>query len=104
MSKQIERITQMEAALDDLTAVRAEFLGALKKFKKAQAQYTALSEYYGGDQWGQDFYDDEAGKLPKDLKRGVLSEDGLYDLLFVNRDLLSRLSMTVSIAIETGVL
>ena len=24
---------------------------------------------------------DEAGKLPKDLKRGVLSEDGLFDLL-----------------------
>ncbi len=27
MSKQIERITEMEAALDDLTAVRAEFFG-----------------------------------------------------------------------------
>ncbi len=86
MSKQIERITQMEAALDDLTAVRAEFLSALKKFKKAQAQYTALSEYYGGDQWGQDFDDDEAGKLPKDLKRGVLSEDGIYNALNDYRD------------------
>ena len=27
------------------------------------------------------FADDEAGLLPKDLKRGVLSEDGLWNLL-----------------------
>ncbi|MBQ5344035.1 MAG: DUF4298 domain-containing protein, partial [Acidaminococcaceae bacterium] len=24
---------------------------------------------------------DEAGRLPRDLKRGVLSEDGIYDFL-----------------------
>lgn len=40
-----------------------------------------LEEYYLSDEWKQDFADDEAGLLPKDLKRGVLSEDGIYDLL-----------------------
>ena len=29
----------------------------------------------------RDFEADEAGLLPKGLKRGVLSEDGIYDLL-----------------------
>ena len=41
-----------------------------------------LAEYYGSDEWKQDFADDEAGRLPKDLKRGVLSEDGLWNLLY----------------------
>ena len=29
----------------------------------------------------KDYEDDEAGKLPSDLKRGVLSEDLVYDLI-----------------------
>ncbi|MBP3798715.1 MAG: DUF4298 domain-containing protein [Ruminococcus sp.] len=40
-----------------------------------------LSAYYTSDAWKNDFAADEAGLLPKDLKRGVLSEDGIYDLL-----------------------
>lgn len=40
-----------------------------------------LSEYYESPLWKEDFAADEAGELPKDLKRGVLSEDGIYNLL-----------------------
>ena len=40
-----------------------------------------LELYYTGGQWQRDYDDDEAGKLPGDLKRGVLSEDAVYDLL-----------------------
>ncbi|MBR4023774.1 MAG: DUF4298 domain-containing protein, partial [Firmicutes bacterium] len=40
----------------------------------------ALEEYYEND-WRSDFELDEAGGLPKDMKRGILSEDGLYDVL-----------------------
>ncbi|MBR4627209.1 MAG: DUF4298 domain-containing protein [Ruminococcus sp.] len=42
---------------------------------------SALSSYYGSAAWKRDFAADEAGLLPKELKRGVLSEDGIYDLL-----------------------
>ena len=41
----------------------------------------ALSEYYGSPAWKRDFAADEAGILPEELSRGVLSEDGVYDLL-----------------------
>ncbi|MBQ6431773.1 MAG: DUF4298 domain-containing protein [Oscillospiraceae bacterium] len=34
---------------------------------------------------------DEAGKLPADLKRGVLSEDGIYNMLERNRAYLDAL-------------
>ena len=39
-----------------------------------------LSSYYE-TLWKDDFEADEQGLIPKDMKRGVLSEDGLYDLL-----------------------
>ena len=35
----------------------------------------------------EDLADDEAGRLPKGLKRGVLSEDGIYNLLERYREL-----------------
>ncbi|MBO7631719.1 MAG: DUF4298 domain-containing protein, partial [Lachnospiraceae bacterium] len=41
----------------------------------------SLREYYESPDWRADFEADEAGKFPKDLKRGVLSEDGIYNLL-----------------------
>ena len=41
----------------------------------------SLSVYYGSDAWKRDYAADEAGLLPKELKRGVLSEDGIYNLL-----------------------
>jgi hypothetical protein len=39
-----------------------------------------LSDYYGSKQWRKDFEADEQGLYPEDLKRGVLSEDGVYNL------------------------
>ena len=41
----------------------------------------ALSAYYGSAAWKRDYAADEAGLLPPSLKRGVLSEDGIYNLL-----------------------
>ena len=40
-----------------------------------------LTDYYEGPMWRKDFETDEAGNLPKELKRGVLSEDAVFNLL-----------------------
>ena len=40
-----------------------------------------LEEYYTSGEWRDDYEADERGELPPELKRGVLSQDGLYDLL-----------------------
>ena len=50
-----------------------------------------VQEYYDSELWLQDFEADEAGKLPKDLKRGVLSEDAVYDLITDHEHLLERM-------------
>ncbi|MBQ9733221.1 MAG: DUF4298 domain-containing protein [Clostridia bacterium] len=43
--------------------------------------YDALKEYMDSGLWLSDYEADERGELPPELKRGVLSQDGLYELL-----------------------
>jgi hypothetical protein len=77
----IERITNMESLFDKSEEVVKRLEAALKDFAELEHDIAKLEAYYNSPQWRKDFEADEAGKLPKDLKRGVLSEDGIYDLL-----------------------
>jgi hypothetical protein len=72
----------MERLLDFVIETRKEQPIDSEKSARIQEALRILAEYYGSDEWKQDFADDEAGRLPKDLKRGVLSEDGLWNLLY----------------------
>lgn len=49
--------------------------------ERLQRLINEIESYYASAEWKQDFEADEAGLLPQKLKRGVLSEDGVYDLL-----------------------
>ena len=40
-----------------------------------------LEAYYTSGEWLEDYEADERGEFPPDLKRGVLSQDALYNLL-----------------------
>ncbi len=71
---QTERITYYEKLME-----KAE--KAVTTAEKAAPMLRELEAYYTGSQWREDFAADEAGKLPAGLKRGVLSEDGIYNLL-----------------------
>ena len=102
--EQIERIMEMERCLDESEKAIRELSEALSAFEDVQPQYRKLSDYYGSDRWMQDYEDDEAGKLPKDLKRGVLSEDAVYDLVTENRELLVRMLRLVTAALESDTL
>ena len=79
--KQIERIQHMEKLLDFIIEARKEQHANQEKSARIQEAIRILAEYYGSDDWKRDFADDEAGILPKDLKRGVLSEDGIWNIL-----------------------
>ena len=63
----IERIRRMEALYDMALAT-----GQIPR---------ELREYYENGQWLRDYEADERGELPATLKRGVLSQDGLWNLL-----------------------
>ena len=77
----IERITHMESLLDKSTEVIGRLEQVLEDFAALQPDIAELEAYYTSPQWRKDFEADEAGKLPKDLKRGVLSEDGVWNVL-----------------------
>ena len=77
----IERIRAMEEKFDALAAVAARLANAAEAYEQALPLLEELTDYYTGGQWLSDYEADEAGLIPHDLKRGVLSQDGLYDLL-----------------------
>ena len=89
--EQIARIRKMERRLNRASTAMKRLEAALDKWEAVQEDIAALEEYYGSDLWKQDFADDEAGLLPADLKRGVLSEDALWNLLTACKELKERL-------------
>ena len=80
-----ERLNRAMAGLKNLEA-------ALDGFSSVREDIEVLSAYYTGGQWRRDFEEDEAGRFPADLPRGVLSEDALYDLLQEYDELKNRVN------------
>ena len=85
---QIDRITHMETLFDKSEEVIKRLETALEDFAELEPDIAELEAYYTSPKWRKDFEADEAGKLPKDLKRGVLSEDGIWNVLEDYRRLL----------------
>jgi len=65
----IERVKKYERLFDEVRA------------KRDPEKLRLLENYYTSGEWLEDYEADERGELPADLKRGVLSQDALYDLL-----------------------
>ena len=77
----VNRIKSMEEKFDRALEAVASLDVALENFKASIPEVEELAAYYESDLWRRDFEADSAGKLPCDLKRGILSEDGIYNLL-----------------------
>lgn len=67
-SLRLARIQEMERNYDEALAGREDVLDTLRA-------------YMDSGEWLSDFEADERGEIPPQIKRGVLSEDGLYNLL-----------------------
>ena len=74
---QIARIKKYESYLNEAR----QLLRAGENSDRLKYLISELKAYYESVKWRKDFESDEAGLLPKNLKRGVLSEDGINDLL-----------------------
>ena len=98
--QQIERITEMESCLNESAAAISDLIDAVEKYEASADSYYLLGEYYGSDAWMKDYEADEQGKLPDDLKRGVLSEDAVYDLITEHDALMVRLQKIVLRSME----
>lgn len=81
----------MEARLNRLLQWQAAMEKLMDDLPQALEDEQVLSDYLESADWRADFEADERGELPEDLLRGVLSEDGIYDALETQRELLEAL-------------
>ena len=79
MKQIIKRVIYMESVFDEVQNALAE--GVDIEDALLQEKIGILIQYYESEQWKNDYSADERGELPADLKRGVLSEDGVYNHL-----------------------
>ena len=86
-----QHILEMEAILDNANKKIDTLKVGLKDYEDFQTEIKRLETYYTSQQWKDDFEIDEKGGFPENLKRGVLSEDGIYNLLERNKELLDRI-------------
>ena len=77
----VERITRYETMLHEVTEVLRKAEQVIDEYKAVCPKIKALEKYYTSPTWKRDFKASEEGKLPEDLLCGVLSEDGINDVL-----------------------
>lgn len=65
----LARIADMEAAFDRAST------------RPGEADMQLLTAYMDSGDWRRDYEADEQGRIPGNMKRGVLSQDGLYNLI-----------------------
>ncbi len=80
MSKEYEHITKYENILNQFDDKVHELEELMQFFEEHHQDFVQLMDYYYSDQRREDLEDDNHGKIPEDLHRGVLSEDAIYDL------------------------
>lgn len=85
------RIEKMEQALNQSSLVIKNLQKAIHEYETIQTLLEDLKEYYQSELWLQDYDDDQSGKLPADLKRGILSEDAIDTLLIENNEVLEKM-------------
>lgn len=86
-----ERVRAMELAFDRACGVNGTLIEDLEAFEKNLGTMKELAKYMESGLWKKDFEADEAGGFSDEIKRGVLSEDGLYNVLSEYDDLRKRL-------------
>lgn len=77
----ITRIASMEQCFDEVLEMINNSQEEIYKDVSIRKKLQVLSDYYENGLWLHDYECDEKGELPDNLKRGVLSEDALYNLL-----------------------
>ena len=83
-----EHICEMENILDRATQKIDELERSVAAFEELQPEIKKLEAYYTSQQWKDDLAMDEQEILPENLKRGVLSQDGIWNMLERNRELI----------------
>ena len=88
-----QHIYAMESILDNATHKMDALEKKIKEYEAFKAEIQKLEAYYTSRQWKDNLAKDKTGKFPEKLKRGVLSEDGIRNMLERNKELLERIGI-----------
>ena len=89
-----QHIYEMESILGRALQKMDDLERKISEFEAFQTQIRRLEAYYTGPQWKEDYAMEEAGKFPEKLRRGVLSQDGIWNMLERNSEMLERLGIS----------
>ena len=85
------RVMEMEAIYDKAREILDEADERVSEYMDFQKEISELEKYYTSPAWKEDLEADEAGKIPSSIKRGILSEDAIYDLLEDNKKIMQQI-------------
>lgn len=85
--KQLARIDEYEQILSSSINIISNISKALSEYQHIQPSINKLAKYYGSKEWFDDLKDYDNNKLPKDINAGILSEDGIYNMLLDNEEI-----------------
>ncbi|MGT2715608.1 DUF4298 domain-containing protein [Streptococcus respiraculi] len=71
----------MEEILNQAETVLTNLEQSLEAFEQFQPSLASLFAYYESKEWMRHYQMDEAGQFPKNMARGVLSEDAVYNTI-----------------------
>lgn len=86
-----EHITKMENIMVQQEETLKDMNQLLDEIDAHREEYRSLIAYYYSEQRSQDCEDDSNHLIPEDMNRGVLSEDGIFDLVGDYRDTAFRM-------------
>ena len=89
-----QHIYVMESILDKATHKMDALEKMISEYEDFQSEIKKLEAYYTSQQWKDDYAMDEVGSFPQKLKRGVLSQDGIWNMLERNRELIRRIGIS----------
>ncbi|MFC3928091.1 DUF4298 domain-containing protein [Streptococcus caprae] len=87
----IEHLSQMESQLNQGLKSTQILQSALDDCEDSLPGLRQLFAYYGSDAWYQHLELEKAGQIPPHQPRGVLSEDGVYNLILECREIAEQL-------------
>lgn len=75
-----QRVLDLNTRFEVLNRCETQLETVLNTMDHSIEDLRVLMAYYTGGQFLQDYDADEKGLISKELPRGILSQDGLYDL------------------------
>ena len=91
----IERIKENELRFDNILLNVKELEVALNNFKNNEKDLFLLNKYYGSKNWFKDKELYENNKI-KNIKAGVLSEDGIWNMLEDINNIINDMELIVN--------